>query len=368
MFFAYIWDMKKYVFFLFLFVTVAGYAQTVIPFVDFNKWFRTVDNGVFKFIEMQEIKGYKAGDNVVAYLDIRGNLRVYDGKERQDISNMDLDYQISDYMVGWNIGTTLGMWRGGKTKTLSFFGGQYIVKDDIIVYMDTRYNSMLVHWNGNEYPLQTSTTDLFLNNSPKIGENIMAYADNGGLYKIFYKGQTHEVGVWNGDIDLRSGTDIVAFNDPNTRTFAVFDKGTFIDVEDQWVKSYKAGRGFVVYEDVAGNLMSYRNGQKVQLSSFPGKWDVVDDIVVYESNGFTYCDVNGTTTQAANFKVTDYKIKNATMVYRNMIGGVTAIVDGQVVELTNLQNADFEIYGNSVLVKLFNNSFLVYQKGKILRI
>lgn len=351
-----------------MFSTAFTYSQAVIPFIDFNKWFRTVENGEFKFIELQEIKGYKAGDNVVAYLDIRGNLRIYDGNERQDISNMNLEYQISDNMVGWNIGTTLQMWRDGKTKTLSFFGGQYIVKDDIIVFMDTRYNSMLVHWNGVEYPLQTSTTDLFLTNSAKIGENIMAYADNGGLYKIFYKGNTFEVGVWNGDIDLKSGTDIVAFNDPNTRTFAVFDKGNFIDIEDQWVKSYKAGRGFVAYEDIAGNLMIYRNGQKSQLSPFPGKWDVVDDIVVYENNGFTYCDVNGTVTQAANFKIGEYKIKNATLVYRNLLGGVTVVVDGQVVELTNLQNAEFEIYGNSVLVKLINNSFIVYQKGKILRV
>lgn len=361
--------MKK-IFFLFAFLGIAlfTYSQKVIPFIDFNKWFRTVENGEFKYIELQEIKGFQAGDNVVAYLDIRGNLRVYDGKERQDISNMNLEYQISDNMVAWNIGTTLGMWRDGKTKTLSFFGGQYIVKDDIIVFMDTRYNSMMVHWNGVEYPLQTSTTDLFLNNSAKIGENIMAFADNGNIFRIFYKGKTHEVGVWNGDIDLKSGTDVVAFNDPNTRTFAVFDKGNFIDVEDQWVKSYKAGRGFVVYEDVAGNLMVYRNGQTSMLSSFPGKWDVVDDIIVFENNGFTYCDVNGTTTQAANFILSEYKIKNATMVYRNMMGGVNAVVDGQIIELTNMQNAEFQIYGNSVLVKLFNNSYLIYQKGKILRV
>ncbi len=323
----------------------------------------TVDNGEFKFIELQEIKGYKGGDNLVAYLDIRGNLRVYDGKERHDISNMNLEYQISDNMLGWNVGTTIGMWRDGKTKTLSFFGGQYIVKDDILVFMDTRYNTMMIHWNGTEYPLQTSTTDLFLTNSKKIGENVMAFADNGGLYKIFYKGKTYEVGVWNGNIDFQSGTDIVAFNDPTTRTFAVFDKGNFVDVEDQWVKTYKAGRGFVVYEDVAGNLKMYRNGQITELSSFPGKWDVVDDIAVFENNGFTYCDVNGTVTQAANFKITEFKIKNATLVYRNLIGGINAVIDGQNIELTNLQNAEFEIYGNSVLVKLPNNNFLVYQKG-----
>lgn len=360
--------MKYILFFAASIITTFFYAQTVVPFVDFNRWFRTVENGEFKFIDLQEIKGFKAGDNVVAYLDIRGNLRIYDGNERQDISNMNLDYKISDNLVAWNIGTTLQMWSKGKVKTLSYFGGNYIVKDDLVVYIDTRSNSIYVHWNGVEYPLQTTTHDIVLNNSGKIGENILAFADNGGLFKIFYKGVTHEIGVWNGDIDLKSGTDIVAFNDPTTRTFAVFDKGNFVDVEDQWVKSYKAGRGFVVYEDMGGNLMVYRNGQKSQLSSYPGKWDVVDDIILFENNGFTYCDVNGTVTEAANFKITDYKIKNATLVYRNMIGGVNAVVDGKLIELTNLPNAEFEIYGNSVLVKLPNNNYIVYQKGKLLRV
>ncbi|MCO5260827.1 MAG: hypothetical protein M9916_11840 [Crocinitomicaceae bacterium] len=359
--------MKNILFTLSIVISSSVFSQAVIPFVDFNRWFRSYDNGTFKFIEMQEIKGYKAGDNLVAYIDIRGNLRVYDGKERYDLSNMNLEFQVSDYMIGWNIGTTLQVWRDGKTKTLSYFGGQYIVKDDIVVFTDTRSNSIVAYWNGQQYPMQTSTSDIFLKNSVKIGENILAYADNGGLFKIFYKGQFYEVGVWNGDIDLKSGTDIVAFNDPNTRTFAVFDKGNFLDVEDQWMKKYKAGRGFVVYENAGGSLMVYRNGQTSQLSSYPGNWDVVDDIIVYENGGYTYCDVNGTSIEAANYRLTDFKIKNATLAFRNAIGGVSAVVDGKVVELTNMPGADFEIFGNSVLVKLAGNNYIVYQKGKLVR-
>ncbi|MEZ4890334.1 MAG: hypothetical protein R2779_07170 [Crocinitomicaceae bacterium] len=359
--------MKKIVFIFLLLLNSTLFAQRVIPFVDFNQWFRSYDNGAFKFIEMQNIKSYIAGDNLVAYIDIRGNLKVYDGTDRYDLSNMNLQYQVSDNMVGWNIGTTLQLWRDGKIKTLSYFGGQYIVKDDIMVFTDTRSNSIALYWNGQQYPIQTTTADINLQNSSKIGENIMAYADNGGLYKIFYKGQYYEITAWNGDIDIKSGTDIAAFNDPVSRTFAVFDKGNFVDVEDQWVRKYKAGRGFVAYEDISGNLMVYRNGQKSQLSSYPGNWDVKDDIIVYENGGYTYCDVNGTSIEAANYKLTDYKIKNATLVYKNAIGGISAVVDGKVVELTNLPGADYEIFGNSVLVKLMGNNYMVYQNGKIIR-
>ena len=358
----------KVIGFLFLsLLATVSFGQAVIPFVDFNNWFRTVENGEFKYIELQQIKEYKAGDNLVAYLDIRGNLRIYDGKERQDLSNMNLEYQLSDNLLAWNVGTTLNMWDSGMKKTLSFFGGDYIVKDNLIVYVDTRWNTVNVHWNGKEYPILTSTQTVGLQNSSKIGENILAYADNGNIFRIFYEGNTYEVGVWYSDIDFQSGTDIVAFNDPTTRTFAVFDHGSFVDVEMQWVQKYKAGRGFVVYEDINNNLMMYRNGEKTQLSSFPGKWDVLDDVVYFENNGFSYVNVNGVTTEVANYRIEEYLIKNGTFVFRNLQGGVTAAVNGKVLELTNLQNAEFEIYGNSVLVKLFNSSFIIYQNDKIIR-
>ena len=359
--------MKIFLFISFCFLNILSFSQKVIPFVDFNNWFRTVSNGEMRFIELQPISTFKAGDDLVAYIDIRGNLRVFDGEKKIDLSNMNLNFKISDKLLAWNIGTTLNMWDAGKTRTLNFFGGDYIVKDEIILYQDTRYNSISCYWKGQIYPIQVATGDLSLSNSTKIGENIFAYADNGNLYKIFYNGSTYELGVWNGDIDFQSGTDIVAFNDPTTRTFAAFDNGAFVDVESQWVKKYKAGRGFVVYEDINNNLMLYQNGDKKMLSSFPGKWDVVDDVVMYQNNGFTYVYCNGQVTEAANYMVEDYKLKNSTAVFKTIQGGVNAVINGNVHELTNLINAEFEIYGNSVLVKLLNSNYLIFQNGKIIR-
>lgn len=342
--------------------------STVVPFVDFNNWFRCVENEEFKYIELQQIKSYEAGDNLVAYLDIRGNLKVYANGVKTELSNQNLNYKISDNLLAWNIGTTLLMWDGTTKKALNYFAGEYIVKDNLVIYLDTRYNTITAHVNGRDYPLQTATTTLSLTNSAKIGENILAYADNGNIFRIFYEGNTYEVGVWYGDIDFQSGTDIVAFNDPTTRTFAVFDKGAFVDVEQQWVRKYRSGRGFIVYEDVNNNLMLYQNGEKTQLSSFPGNWEVKDDIVVYENNGFTYTWVNGITTMAANYRLEEYKVKNGTLVFTTMIGGVSAVVNGKVVELTNLQNSEYEIYGNSILVKLMNSSYIIYQNDKLLRV
>lgn len=360
--------MKFKIFLLFCLVSGFVGAQKVIPFVDFNNWFRTVTNGQLAYIELQQIKSYKAGDNLVAYIDIKGNLRVFDGENRVDISNMNLNFEISDNLLVWNIGTTLSMWDNGKTRVLNYFGGEYIVKDDLVLFKDTRYNSISAYWNGQIYPIQNSTGELNWTNSAAIGENIFAFADNGDLFKVFYQGSMYEIGVWNGKIDFQSGTDIIAFNDPTTRTFAAFENGTFVDVEMQWVKKYRAGRGFIVYEDINNNLMLYKNGQKTQLSSFPGSWEVKDDIVLFQNNGFSYVYYKGETIEAANYKIEEFLLKNGTVVFKNMQGGITAVVEGKLYELTNLQNAEYEIYGNSVLVKLFNSSFIILQDGKTIRV
>ena len=60
----------------------------------------------------------------------------------------------------------------------------------------------------------------------------------------------------------------------------------------------------------------------------------------------------------------DYAIKNNTFVFRNIIGGVSALVDGKVQEITNMKDAEYSIYGNKVLVLLFNKTSIVYSEGR----
>ena len=52
-------------------------------------------------------------------------------------------------------------------------------------------------------------------------------------------------------------------------------------------------------------------------------------------------------------------------VFRNILGGVSALVNGKTQEITNMRDAEFEIYGNKVLVKLFNKTSIVFSEGKI---
>ena len=73
-------------------------AQGVIPVIDFNNFFLSFQDGYFRSIEVQPILDFKAGDELVAYRDTRGNLRLYDGISRKDITNLNVQYQVSDHL------------------------------------------------------------------------------------------------------------------------------------------------------------------------------------------------------------------------------------------------------------------------------
>lgn len=351
--------------FIFLLFNFNVHGQGVIPVMDFNNFFLSYQDGYFRSIEVQPVKDFKSGDELVAYIDTRGNLRLYNGVERKDITNLNVDYQVSDHLLGYMIGPTLNMWDQGKLSTLTYFARDFQVKDSMIVYDDTRFNTLNVYWQDSSYMLTTYMREWKLFNV-NIGENIVVFKDNGNMYKTFWNGDIYDIDVWNNQLrpSFKLGTDIMCFNDPTTQTFVVFDRGVFYDLEQFHMQKYKSGRGFIVYEDMGGDLWYYEDGDKFRLSNFSAdSWDVKDDIVVWSESSYFFAYCNGEKTQIENFTPIQYKIKNNVLVYQNILGGVSAFVDGVKYELTNLRDSQFEIYGDRVLVKMFNNSFIVLENG-----
>jgi hypothetical protein len=357
---------KRITFFLCLSLSVlSASAQGIVPTLDFNNFFVSFQDGFFRPIEIQPIVSYKAGDEIVAYIDTRGNLKIYDGKERIDVTTLNVDYQVSDHLMAYRIAQGLRMWDAGKFTVLTNFGREFVVKDSIIVFEDIRYQALNVYWNQKVESLVTITNGVSMNAS--VGENLVVYKDNSNTYFVYWHGQKFEIGTYNEEVlDFQLGTDVMCFKDPYTQSFYVFDQGNFLELESFPIKKYKAGRGFVVYEDMNGNLWHYQNGQKTALSNFSSDlWDVKDDICVWMENSYFFAYTNGQRVQVATYQPQAYLLKNNVLVYRNIIGGVSALVDGVSQEITNFPQADFEIYGSKVLVKLPNQTSVVFMNGKL---
>lgn len=359
--------MNKMFFFIVLLTSMVARSQEVLPVLDFNNRMKSFEDGFFRQVEMQPIDSFIAGDNVIGYIDFRENLRVYDGNEPVTLVNIKAPFQVSDNLLVWQIGTNLNLWDAGVQTTLCNRVGNYVVRDSLVVFEDLRYNSVQVYYAGQIYDLYSNPVGVTLPES--IGENVLAFKDNGNFYKVFWRGGIYDLDVWHRPYVFSAGTDMVAFNDPKNGTFAIFENGQFLDVENFQMKSYKSGNGFVVYENLNSDLKLYQNGKLTTLSNFSASfWDVKDNVVYWAENGFTYAYSNGVKTEISRYIPADYKIKNGVVAFRNIMGGVSAMVDGKVFEISNQMDSKYSIHGNSVLVELFNRSYIVLQKGRLFTI
>lgn len=348
----------------FVILSFSAIGQDVVPVVDFNNYFRSFQNGFFRQLEFRPIKSYVYGDNIVAYVDTRSNLRVFEGDSPVDVSNVDAEYKVSDDLMTWRIGQTLNLWDKGDKRTLTYWAGYYEVKDSMVVYEDTRFNSLNVYLKGEIYTLATAVATLNLPDF--VGENIVAFRDAGNVYKVFWNGQIYEIGAWHSAIEFEGGTDMLAFNDPIHGTFTMFEKGEFVDVQSFYADEYKVGNDVLLFTDLNGNLKYYAQGNLMTLSHFrPSFWDVKDEVVLWGENNVFYTVENQEKKELGRYIPSEYKIKNKVIAFKDIAGGVSVYADGKIKQLTQQQDAEFTIHGNSVLVYLFNKQFKLYHQGKI---
>jgi hypothetical protein len=197
-----------------------------------------------------------------------------------------------------------------------------------------------------------------------IGENIIGFKDNGDVYRIFWRGKITELGGTSLGIVFSASTDIICFNDMINKTFSVFDAGEFVDVEQMFVKKYKAGRGYILYEDQNGNLFKYQQKEKINISNYSnGVWDLKDDVFVWNENALFFTNYLGEKIEISNYSPKEFEIKNNLIAYRNSIGGVNVFWNGKNYTVTNQIDASFKIFGKGVLVELMNSSFIYFSEG-----
>lgn len=358
--------MKK-IAFLFCFLPFLSGAQTIFAYTDFNNFFKVFRDGYFMQIEHNPVSDVQIGDEMIAYMNVQKDFKIYDGKTAQMITNQIVQYKMSDHILAWNIGPIINYRVNGKSHTVTSFGGEYAVTDSLLVYQDTRYNTVNAIYNDKTYQLYQTTGDLYMPDA--IGDNVIMFRDNGNLYKAFWQGKIYEMGVWSGNqgYQFSAGTDIIAFNDPATRTFAVFEKGEFMDVESVYVNKYEAGRGFIVYEDVQGNLKYYSNRDKEELSSFYQGWDVKDDVAMWNESNMTYAYIFDKKHMVCNYIPKDYELKNDVIAFRSNMGGVAGFINGELKEISNLPDLEYTINKHSVMVRQKNRSVMVLFKGQVYR-
>lgn len=347
----------------FLLVGSSFGQSTLFPYTDNQGFIKSFDKGYARQVDYLPAKDLVFGDNLVAYVDNKGDLIVYNGKKKIFISSLANAYQVSDNILAWNAGRLINTYYNGKQRTITQFGERYMVSDSLVVFDDIRENALKAYYRDSIYTLYTSTVDIIMPKS--IGVNNVAFKGDGDVHYIFSQGVIRELGVWYGDINYSSGTDLVAFNDPINQSFAVLEKGEFFDIESTQIRQYKAGKNFIAYTDLNENLIFYKNGRVEEISNYSTEnFQVTDSLVVWQENGMLFCYDGVKKYEVATFIPVEWKAKNNVIAYRSVNGGLMAFQNGRSKIVTQVMDVPFEINQNIVRAQLIGNQYIFHWNGK----
>ena len=349
-----------------LFVQSEVYAQKVFPYLDNLEYLKSFQNGQSYQVDYLRPVDVTYSEKVIAYIDNKNDFFIYDGDKKEKMTGMANGYQVGINLVAWNTGPIVSIWDDGRKQTITQFGRNYEVSDSLVVFEDLRDNAVRVYYKDSIYDLYYSIGDLAF---PKhVGSNSVGFTGNGNVQYSFVSGKIIEIGVINDEVNYEAGGNLVAFNDPFHQSFAVAFSNEIVDVEPIMVNDYKAGYDLVAYRDRNLNLKGYINHKLVNLSSYSASfYDVFRDMIIWGENGMFYAYYKNKKYELANYIPTDYKIRNGIVAFRNLNGGVSVFYDEKVEIVSNLTNAEFEVNGNTVKVKVNRGNYIFFKNGETYR-
>jgi hypothetical protein len=339
------------------------FAQDVFPYIDNVGFMRSFQNGYSRQVEFLPPVDVKFSEKIIAYIDNKNDFFIYDGKEKEMLSNMASSYQIGYHIAAWNTGPILNVWDNGKKRTLTRFGRNYVVSDSLVVFEDLMENAIRVYYRDSIYELyRTVGQPIF---PAAVGSNTVAFEGNGNVQFAFVAGSIVEIGVINDNVRYSAGGNKIAFNDPFHQSFASAQFREIVDIESIQIRDYKAGNDLIVYRDLNDQLLCYMNNEVIELSNYSARWfEVFRNTVVWNEAGLFFAFDGKQKYELANYIPEEYKIRDGIVAFRNLNGGVSMFANGEVTVISNLPNAPFEVNGTTVRVQVNRGNFIFFKDGK----
>lgn len=343
------------------------FGQNINAFSDYNNRLYKFENGIFQKIYYQPVKELVLGNNYVCYVDNKGDVIVSYYDDNTTIAQTYNSIQGSDNLLLVQTATVLRVFDNGVSHILTSSAMDFAFNDSLVVWQDQIGGYLKYYYKDEIHKIAMVVGDYKIN-SNHLGANTFVFIDNTGAYKILWHGEMYDMLSSNQMVYCKAGQDIVAFNDPNTQTFAVFDNGEFLDVEMQQAVGFIPGNGFVYYKDAANTHKVYHN-QDIQELSFADitNINVSDSLIIFNDVGLTKVWYNDQVYQIVNNSINGYQVDGGIIAYKNNVGGVSAFVRGKEIDIENSRVEDFKLNGNTIMLKYSPSSYGVWWKGKVYR-
>src|SRR5690554_7235516 len=97
-------------------------AQKVFPFLDNLNYLKSFHEGQVRQLDHLKPRDIKFSEEIIAYIDNKRDLFVYDGEDKEKLSGLVNGYELGINILAWNTGPILYVWNNGEKQILTRFG------------------------------------------------------------------------------------------------------------------------------------------------------------------------------------------------------------------------------------------------------
>lgn len=341
------------------------FAQDITAFSDQNNRLYKFDKGIIKQIYYQPVRELHVGRNFLCFVDNKGDIyaQFYDDKEL--VAQTYNSIVSTDNLLLVQTATVLRVYDQGIKHVLTSTAKSFGVGDSLVVWQD-RIGGLLKYYYKDEIHDIAMIVGDYTVNPDRIGSNTFVYTDNAGNNSVLWHGKFYPIFSSNFPTHIHAGQDVVAFNDPQTQTFAAFDNGYMVDVDQQHALKFHCGDNYIYFQDAGETHKVYREEDIMEIGFDLLNVDPRDSVIVIQDiGGMTKVWYQMEVYQIFNTKVSSYQVDGGIVAYPNQWGGVSAFVRGKEMEITRSKVQKFELHGNTIVMQMSQSSYWVWWNGKI---
>ena len=359
--------MNKFLLFILISTTLfTTEAQNITAFSDANNKLYQFNSGEIKLIEYQKTTNLQIGNKYIAYANSQGDYYVRWQDNKMLLAQGFTEFFETDNILVSHFTSILKVVDKGKIINLTSFVQSFGYGDSVVVFQDKIGGNLKYYYQDTIIEFAQIIGDY--NFYPgMVGNNVFAYTDNAGNYYAFQNHQFYLLFSANGYPKFSSGLNVIAFNDLENNTFAMYRNGEIFDLEDQYALNYKAGDDFVYYQDQSETHKVYYDDETFELGFDLQNLSVHDSVVTFFEAGYLKIWYNKEIYTIFNTNVSAHQVDGGIVAFTNKNGGVNALVRGKEVEVTNQRVIGFWLNGNTIVLQFSPSSYAVWWNGKLYR-
>ncbi|MBX2909083.1 MAG: hypothetical protein KF706_05590 [Chitinophagales bacterium] len=343
---------KLLVFLVLWYIVISVKAQYLAPYSDFNNIQYVFNDGQTFKVEPQPFRSFRVGKKVIAYVPQNDRLKIFYQGQTYNASPIIPEYYVTDNLfVFRNLNSIKVLWENEfKQVEFQFREGtdKMWVSDSLIAWTNP-FRETNVFYNGVIRKIDDINFD---EGKAKIGDNIFAYTDISGNFKVFYRGKMQVLENYIPD-DFYVDRDIVSYLDYQGNWKFFYFGQTFETNINNVVKVFPCERKFVFISRLNEFSVWENNEEKVLLSYAPATVQVKENMIVYADNGRNfYSYYNGKTTWVERYVPTKWEIDNDILVYKDINGRLKGVYYGKEVEVSDQIVREFNLYNEVVTYSL----------------